>query len=497
MNIRQNKGITLIALIITVIVMLILAGVSMSSINNGLFDKTKQATELYNNSVNNEESLVGGLQNMLQNEIQKINSGSKGDGTSGEAKGDGTSGEAQGDGTSGGAKVNKPILKGMQPVRWNGTTEDTSITEDSSNWYAYIAGDNSTDSKNSMWANAKTADGSYWVWIPRYAYKIIDKPAAADPQTGSGIIEIVFLDGTTNQYDDNGTMRDAVADGYTVHPAFTFGSTQLTGFWVGKYESSSVEGNTNNATGDNVTTKTIQIKPNVSSWRNIDTSTIFENCYTMASKATYGWTGVSNGDTHMMKNIEWGAVAYLAHSQYGRNRNEITMNDSGAYITGTGGEDASTTGNIYGVYDMSGGANESVASNLDGFVNLAGAVGNFDTIYNSADDTLKNKFFDIYAAVDVKALAVNEREPNYQLNSTKKGDAQYETSTSGGGSVTSWFSAVSSMLNSDSPWTLRGGSYKNTDGTSAGGHAGLFYFSYGKGDAWDQSSFRVVLAVSQ
>ena len=22
------------------------------------------------------------------------------------------------------------------------------------------------------WANAKSADGSYWVWIPRYAYKI-------------------------------------------------------------------------------------------------------------------------------------------------------------------------------------------------------------------------------------------------------------------------------------------------------------------------------------
>ena len=31
------------------------------------------------------------------------------------------------------------------------------------NWYDY-------DKK--QWANAKTLDGSYWVWIPRYAYKI-------------------------------------------------------------------------------------------------------------------------------------------------------------------------------------------------------------------------------------------------------------------------------------------------------------------------------------
>jgi len=80
----------------------------------------------------------------------------------------------------------------------------------------------------------------------------------------------------------------------------------------------------------------------------------------------------------MMKNMEWGAVAYLSHSKYGIN-GEITMNNvvknTTTYITQTGcaasgesettsttcqneydterGMKASTTGNIYGIYDMS------------------------------------------------------------------------------------------------------------------------------------------------
>ena len=27
--------------------------------------------------------------------------------------------------------------------------------------------------ENKKWANAKTEDGSMWVWIPRYAYKVV------------------------------------------------------------------------------------------------------------------------------------------------------------------------------------------------------------------------------------------------------------------------------------------------------------------------------------
>ena len=49
MKSNKEKGVTLIALAITVIVILILAGISISAITNtGLFGKAKQRTVLYN-----------------------------------------------------------------------------------------------------------------------------------------------------------------------------------------------------------------------------------------------------------------------------------------------------------------------------------------------------------------------------------------------------------------------------------------------------------------
>ena len=49
MKLNKNKGITLIALVITIVLLLILAGISISAITNtGLFGKARQRTVLYN-----------------------------------------------------------------------------------------------------------------------------------------------------------------------------------------------------------------------------------------------------------------------------------------------------------------------------------------------------------------------------------------------------------------------------------------------------------------
>lgn len=65
----KSKGITLIALIITIIIMLILAGVAMSMISaeGGLFEKTKYASDKYNNSVLNEAETIDDLMATLIN----------------------------------------------------------------------------------------------------------------------------------------------------------------------------------------------------------------------------------------------------------------------------------------------------------------------------------------------------------------------------------------------------------------------------------------------
>jgi len=49
---RKEKGITLVALIITVILMLILAGVAISAVidSEGLFSKSREATREYENA---------------------------------------------------------------------------------------------------------------------------------------------------------------------------------------------------------------------------------------------------------------------------------------------------------------------------------------------------------------------------------------------------------------------------------------------------------------
>ena len=89
-------------------------------------------------------------------------------------------------------------------------------------------------------------------------------------------------------------------------------------------------------------------------------------------------------DSHMMKNIEWGAVAILSQSKYGvynpesingekgNKEYQIWNNSSISYITGSvgtnkdanntsvtaynseNGPKASTTGTVYGIYDMAG-----------------------------------------------------------------------------------------------------------------------------------------------
>ena len=96
--------------------------------------------------------------------------------------------------------------------------------------------------------------------------------------------------------------------------------------------------------------------------------------------------GLEYANSHLMKNSEWGAVAYLCYSKYG---NAPKINGAGSEVsnihwydmyTGQGPKSAtddthnyntqngilaSTTGNITGVYDMSGGAWERVAGFLD------------------------------------------------------------------------------------------------------------------------------------
>ena len=72
---KKKKGITLVALIITIIVLLILAGVSLSFVlNGGILDKSQQAVNEYQNAANNESEILEYINSTLEQKINEINS---------------------------------------------------------------------------------------------------------------------------------------------------------------------------------------------------------------------------------------------------------------------------------------------------------------------------------------------------------------------------------------------------------------------------------------
>ena len=64
---KYNKGITLVALVITIIILLILAAVGIGAIagEDGLLSKAKQSAEEYNQAARNEANTINDLLNIL------------------------------------------------------------------------------------------------------------------------------------------------------------------------------------------------------------------------------------------------------------------------------------------------------------------------------------------------------------------------------------------------------------------------------------------------
>ena len=352
--------------------------------------------------------------------------------------------------------VNTPnIGEGMIPIKWNGSSWVETTVNDP-DWYDYTA---------KKWANAKTSDGSMWVWIPRYAYSI----TSGYHSSSTGNIDVEFMKGLTNETSTGRKSFDNVSGQgkWNIHPAFNYG-TAVSGLWVAKFEASNGSGK-------------IKVEPGVQSWRSVTVNNIYTSCL------NYNKTL----NSHMMKNDEWGAVAYLSKSKYGKQNEEVWINNSSSYITGSAGNSASgntgtttdytstqgvkasTTGTVYGVYDMSGGAWEYVAAYVNnGDFNLK----NYGSSLVNGDAKTKNVY---------SKGSTNSYEDNYKQNKGVYGDALYETSINGNSRDGSWYDDYS--IFPISPFFIRGGSYNN------GTNAGMFAFYADNGNIDSFNSFRPVL----
>ena len=400
--------------------------------------------------------------------------------------------------------VSAPNLgSGLVPVTIenDGTVK---YADTSKKWYNYC---------DKIWANAvilednasyKVGDTiqesdiqSYFVWIPKYKYKLWNTGTSSK---GVHEIEIVFDETDTTDIEGvscktpmiSGESGNCNNGEYMTHPAFI--SMGVNGFWVGKYETG-YKGATSTAAAQvnaNDTSKVI-IKPNVYSWRNINVYNAFLNSYNYKRDL----------NSHMMKNTEWGAVAYLSHSKYGLSY-EVNVNNNSSYKTGysalpstnqqtfpgTSGDGAaynsayntdigylaSTTGNISGVYDMSGGAWEYVSAYIIGNSGSSGFSASTLTNYDS-------KYFDFYN--------VSSTISTYQYRIL--GDATGEMGPFKNDNTSrwhsSWYGDYSYFVDSSNSWFHRGGRY--TDGMLSG----TFYFDRSTGATDNYGGFHLVLSV--
>ena len=415
---------------------------------------------------------------------------------------------------------NAPMLDdGMIAVSYDGSDwvkADRSNVNNS--WYNY---------NELMWANAVTVSSdtrsnylnasvgtvinmddieTMWVWIPRYSYSIASvdgtnyygkqgeylstTPTLSLP----GEIDVKFV---SENVKDRGTAKYIVSDGISDNSwytpdAFTFGEEELRGIWVGKFETSSSDPSITDG-GGNTTDLDPMIKPNVTSWRSINVSNAFNVSLKMNDNGNrYGFNETT--DTHMMKNSEWGIVAYLSQSKYGKLGNEnfigtnkeIYMNKSNIYITGCSygapsngstdygcqyqynidinGTGASTTGNIYGIYDMSGSAWEYVMGNYNDMAGISG--------FNNPL-TLDSKYYDKYTSDNANTACNGSECLSHGLSETA-----------------GWYNDQHYMISSEYPWVLRSGSHPAID------VAGIFLFDndyHSGGNVF--GSFRLVATI--
>ena len=372
--------------------------------------------------------------------------------------------------------ANKPVLaSNMIPVYYDEANSvwkkaDKNNSQKDYRWYSYT----STGEYKGMWANAVTVKdanrqtylnaepgttismddiNTMWVWIPRFN-AVTPSNYNGGTKDNPGAIDVSFVKQNERAID-----------------AFTFGNKELSGFWYGKFEVGGTHASS--CTNETCNVSNIVVKPNMTSLRSKKVSSYFFASRSMEQpNNSFGFIN-SEVDTHMSKNNEWGAVAYLTQSIYGRCTDsttctEVGINNNGSYITGYGapagskyndtngayntslGKEASTTKNIYGIYDMSGGAYEYVMGVLNKTIGLSG--------FGSLPD---EKYYNNYTGSSYTGHALDE--------------------TAG------WYSDNAYFPDMSASWFLRGGHYGNTT------IAGVFYFHRGSCQLDSNYSSRFVI----
>lgn len=292
--------------------------------------------------------------------------------------------------------VNRPLLtEDMMPVRMY-FNEDATISSNpvkdiyDENWYDY-----SKTSPN--WANIKMNNGTYYVWIPRFAYKVEDFYRGTSlANVPSSAIKIVFLKGTTDYMSND----EVIPAGYQVHPAFKYYDengikTDIPGFWVAKYNVNDMVDVVYRVAGEGDSI--------LAALDEVELTEIHGNSPTITSQLS----------SHLLKNTEWAAVAYLSFSTVGKTSDGSSLQN-----------------NASAIMDLN--VRQFVAGVLDGEIPSDEST-NFDIYDVTVDDNLQ------YDSLEEKQF----------------GDAMLATS-SGTSTNSSWFGGKSERISVTAPFIIRG-----------------------------------------
>mgnify|MGYP005760656887 CR=1 FL=1 len=147
-----------------------------------------------------------------------------------------------------------------------------------------------------------------------------------------------------------------------------------------------------------------------------------------------------------------------------------------------GGVKASTTGNITGIYDMSGGSWERVA----GYVNNgSNNLTSYAKPLLEASEKHKNIYEAITSSGTIATTGNDDRLKNYERMSLIYGNAIYETSST----ISSWYSDTAICPVSNNPFFRLGGYYNYAS------QAGIFHFADAYGGISENDSFRPSVVV--
>lgn len=434
------------------------------------------------------------------------------------------------DGSWNGVSNSPKIMTGMIPVYFDDNNNTVELTENSKDeewkkWFSY---------DNKKWANAitKNSEGQitgYWVWIPRYEYKI------------SGMqIDVKFIRTSKKQVDKNYDH---------IHPAFEDGSEkgknnhymngewrdEIPGFWVAKFQAGFAGGNNDVTKVQSSTGKDFPVfLGRTYAYNMIKIGDAYELSRNLTDSNNIYGLDSNETDSHMSKNSEWGAVAYLTQSSYGldgkieigynnvcimaipwifgitgytqsenkwTNRcykeppyeDSVTNKDgnitSYAWYTEIG-QKGSSTQNITGVYDLRGCSNEMQSAYItNGSQILTNNANQFANSNKNIDGykTFSTEYATAYPYDEENDASDNNLKKYYSLKNDKYGygDGILEFLILNGESLNCKFGENLAFPYSDFSFLGRG--------TSFGENKSMFYINYSDIAGFGDWSFRTIL----